>query len=216
MAEWSLALEERINKLKSFILRSTKWLTEKVESEVMDLGWNEQPTPESMEVTPEWLKGVMKAFQDWLDKVSDRVSQVTAETDEQAIQFAGLGFWLSRELNAWLVLRMPDYHCGLVVDVHTVIEHIQAAIAGTDSISMFDKLYKLKIKTLADGLAMKSFEVKVPRYFSQALVHKVVKHDTKPLALLMNEMLPFQAFKLGSRKSCKPSVRPIRKTLTKH
>jgi hypothetical protein len=42
---------------------------------------------------------------------------------------------------------------------------------------MSDKLFKLKIKTLADGLAMKSFESKVPRYFSQSSVHKVVKHD---------------------------------------
>jgi hypothetical protein len=30
---------------------------------------------------------------------------------------------------------------------------------------------------LADGLAMTSFEAKVTRYFSQSLVHKVVKHD---------------------------------------
>jgi hypothetical protein len=43
---------------------------------------------------------------------------------------------------------------------------------------MSNKLFKLKIKTLADGLAMKSFETKVPRYFSQSSVHKVVKHDT--------------------------------------
>jgi hypothetical protein len=42
---------------------------------------------------------------------------------------------------------------------------------------MLEKLFKLKIKTLADGLAMKSFETKVPRYFSQSSVHKVVKHD---------------------------------------
>jgi hypothetical protein len=58
---------------------------------------------------------------------------------------------------------MPDHHCGLVVDIHMVMENIQAAIAGQDSISMLEKLFKLKIQTLADGLAMKSFETKVPR-----------------------------------------------------
>jgi hypothetical protein len=72
---------------------------------------------------------------------------------------------------------MPDHHCGLVVDLHMVMEHIQAAIAGQDSISRLEKLFKLKIKTLADGLAMTSFETKVPWYFSQISVHKVVKHD---------------------------------------
>jgi hypothetical protein len=32
---------------------------------------------------PEWTEEVMKGFKTRLDKVSDRVSQVTAETDEK-------------------------------------------------------------------------------------------------------------------------------------
>jgi hypothetical protein len=73
---------------------------------------------------------------------------------------------------------MPDHHCGLVVDVHMVMEHIQqTTITGQDMITMLEKLFKLKIKTLPDCMAMKSFETKVPWYFSQSSVHNVVKHD---------------------------------------
>jgi hypothetical protein len=72
---------------------------------------------------------------------------------------------------------MPDHHCGLIVDVHMVMEHVQSSIAGQDSIGRLEKIFKLKIKTLADGLAMSSFEAKIPRYFSQTTVHKVVKAD---------------------------------------
>jgi hypothetical protein len=72
---------------------------------------------------------------------------------------------------------MPAHPCGLIVDVHMVMEHIQATISGQDSLGRLEKLYKLKIRTLADGLAMTSFETKVPRYFSLSSVHKVVKQD---------------------------------------
>jgi hypothetical protein len=177
LTDRALAVDERINKLKSFIVQSTKRMSEKIEMEFLDIGWNDKPPPKPEDKKPEWFEDVMKGFESRLDKVTDRVAQVTAETDENAIRFAGLGFQSSKESNAWLVLNMPDHHCGLVVDVHMVMEHIQAAITGTDSISMSDTLFKLKIKTLADGLAMKSFETKVPRYFSQSSVHKVVKHD---------------------------------------
>jgi hypothetical protein len=64
-----------------------------------------------------------------------------------------------------------------VVDVHMVMEHVHACISGQDSIGRLEKLFKLKIKTLADGIAMTSFETKIPRYFSAAATHKVVKQD---------------------------------------
>jgi hypothetical protein len=40
-----------------------------------------------------------------------------------------------------------------------------------------ESLSKLKIKTMADGIAMTSFEQKIPRFFKKAAVHKVVKDD---------------------------------------
>jgi hypothetical protein len=43
MAERALALEERINKVKSFVVRSTKRMNEKIEMEVMDIGWDAKP-----------------------------------------------------------------------------------------------------------------------------------------------------------------------------
>jgi hypothetical protein len=72
---------------------------------------------------------------------------------------------------------MPKHHCGLVVDIHIVIEHVHFCISGQDSIGQMDKSFKFKIKTLADAIAMTSFETKIPRYFSQSSAHKVVKQD---------------------------------------
>jgi hypothetical protein len=115
----------------------------------------------------------MKNFELRLEGNSTRIARLTADTDEQAIRFSGLGF----QANAWLVINMPSHQCGMIVDVHMVMEHIQATISGKDSLGQLEKLYKLKIGTLADGLAMTSFEAKVPRYFLLLSVHKVVKQD---------------------------------------
>jgi hypothetical protein len=109
--------------------------------------------------------------------MSTRVSKITAQTDEAAIRFAGLGFRSPKESNAWLVLKMPDHNCGLVVDIHMVMEHVWASIGSKDSITLLEKLLKLKIKTLADGLAMTSFDNQVPRFFSKATGHKVIRAD---------------------------------------
>jgi hypothetical protein len=79
----------------------------------------------------------------------------------------------------WLVINMSDHHCSLVVNVHMVMENLQASFIGQDSIGHLENMFKLKIKMLADGLDMTSFDARnVPQYFLHASVHKVVKHNT--------------------------------------
>jgi hypothetical protein len=180
LTDRSSAIEERVNKLKSFIIRSTKHLAEKIESEVVNMGLNDAGDATvglSDFVKPDWFLEVMKKMEGKIDKVSEGLARVTAETDDQAIRFAGLGFRSSKDSNAWLMTHMPEHHCGLLVDVHMVMEHVQSSITGTDTINMLEKLFKLKLKTLADGTAMKSYERKIPRFFSQVSAHKVIKND---------------------------------------
>jgi hypothetical protein len=97
---------------------------------------------------------VIKLFESRIEDLSTRLLKVTAETDEQAVRFAGLGFRSSREANVWLVCHLLAHHCGLIVDIHVVLEHIQVQSFGQDSIKTLESLIKLKIKTMADGLAM--------------------------------------------------------------
>ena len=176
----STALEQRINTLKSFIIKSTKHLTNKIDTEVSNIGWNESGAAAGAlteSVQPDWFLDVVKSMEVKISKVSEGLARVTAESDDQAIRFAGLGFRSSKESNAWLITHMPEHHCGMLVDVHMVMEHVQSSITGTDTINMLEKLFKLKLQTLADGMAMKSYERKIPRFFSQASAHKVIKHD---------------------------------------
>jgi hypothetical protein len=144
--ERSAALEDRINTLKSFIVRSTKHLADKIDSEVANIGWNDtgaNQTNTTATVKPDWFLEVMKSMEGKICKVSEGLACVTADNDDQAIRFAGLGFRSSKESSAWLVTHMPKHHCGLLVDVHIVMEHIQSSITGTGTINMLEKLFKL-------------------------------------------------------------------------
>lgn len=73
---------------------------------------------------------------------------------------------------------MPDHHCSLVVVMHMVMEHVRMYISCKDLIGHLEKQFKLKIKTLVNGIAMTLFETKIYWYFSAAAsTHKVVKHN---------------------------------------
>jgi hypothetical protein len=192
VSQKTAALETRINKIKSFALKSTKHLQGLIDDQLQDADLdadlrtgppvtpvkNSRGSGESdAESKPVWVSEVIQSFEARIEGLSTRLSKVTADTDEQAIRFAGLGFRSMREANAWLMIHMPEHHCGLIVDVHIVFEHIQVQSFGQDSIKALESLFKLKIKTMADGIAMTSFEQKLPRFFKKSTAHKVVKDD---------------------------------------
>ena len=191
VAKKTAALEIRINKIKAFALKSTKHLQQCIDDKFEDfdlehfdgskaakqLPGSEFEPPSADDLKPEWVEDIIKSFESRIEDLTTRVSKVTADNDEQAIRFAGLGFRSIREASAWLAIYMPDHHCGLIVDVHTVMEHIQVQSFGQDSIKTLESLIKLKIKTMADALAMTAFEQKIPRFFKKASSHKVIKDD---------------------------------------
>ncbi len=181
----TLALDSRLSKIKNFALQSSMKLNGRIDAE-MD-AWTFGKKPEA-DATPDWSSEAIKDFEDRLEDMSSRLSNVTAETDETSIRFAGLGFRSSREANAWLMIHLPDHPCGLIVDVHIVMEHVSASLSSNEIISRLEKQVKLKVPTLADGLAMSSFQNAVPRFFSKAGAHKVIKND----ASYFNEIASFE------------------------
>lgn len=59
-----------------------------------------------------------------------------------------------------------------------VLEHVQRAIYREDSLKQLESLYnKLKIDTIAQGLAIMSCKVKCPKIFDKKSTQRVVKDD---------------------------------------
>ena len=65
-----------------------------------------------------------------------------------------------------------------MVDFHTVMEHVHHQITGIDSLSSLGKLYKLKLSTISESLAMTSFETTDPRFLTASGAHCVVNSES--------------------------------------
>ena len=80
----------------------------------------------------------------------------------------------------WIKTNIAIYDVGLIVDHHTVMEHILSALEGEDFINSFLKIHTLKIETITQGLAMINFERPVPKFLSSGYV-RVIKDNSSYL-----------------------------------
>jgi hypothetical protein len=112
-----------------------------------------------------------------VNQLESKLNGLVAKRDERAIQFSGLGFQSMKESNAWLEMELRHHQSGLVVDVHMVFEHVYYSVNGINTIGMLEKLYKIKVLCIADGVAMTSFDAKTPKFFSKIKGHHVLKLD---------------------------------------
>jgi hypothetical protein len=100
---------------------------------------------------------------------------VISKGNEKAISFSGLGFQSIEESNAWLETELIRHPSGLIIDVHMVFEHIYSSLKGIDTIGTMEKNYKIKVTSIADSVAMASFDAKTPKFFCKFQSHMVLK-----------------------------------------
>ena len=69
----------------------------------------------------------------------------------------------------------PTARFGLVIDFHTMMEHIYQNIKGIDALTRLEKVHKIQVGSNSEAVAISSFEFMVPRFFSKTRDHKVYK-----------------------------------------
>jgi hypothetical protein len=106
-----------------------------------------------------------------------KVGKLLAKGDDLAIKFSGLGFTKPTDANSWLEKELPHHPSGLIVDAHMVFERIFYNMDNSDTLQRLQQCYKIKVTTIADGVAITSFDSKMPKFFSRSHGHKVVKSD---------------------------------------
>ena len=110
-----------------------------------------------------------------VDNLEARLTNMDSKGD--CIKFHSLGFNSKQDADAWLELHVPNGNFGLVVDFHTLMEHIHHSITGVDALKQLQNVYKLKMKTLSEALSVGSFEVLVPRFLSSSGMHMVIDNQ---------------------------------------
>jgi hypothetical protein len=86
---------------------------------------------------------VISTFEGRVNGLENKVQQISADSDETAIKFAGLGFRSQKETAAWCKMAIPHDNCGLIIDAHMVLEHVNAAIEGQETITRLEKLRRV-------------------------------------------------------------------------
>jgi hypothetical protein len=87
---------------------------------------------------PDWASEVNSTFEGRVNGLENKVQQISAESDETATKFAGLGFGSQKETAAWCKIAILHQNCGLIVDAHMVLEHVNAAIEGQETITRLE------------------------------------------------------------------------------
>lgn len=112
----------------------------------------------------EFLEAVKK-----LGVVEGHVKKLLTGNDGEAIQFFNLGFNDVGSSDQWVGTHKPGY--GYVVDVHLVFEHVfgQTSQEQVGTMDQLQQINKMKLTNLAQSLAIRSFEKRLPKYLMKPL-----------------------------------------------
>jgi hypothetical protein len=116
-------------------------------------------------------------IEECLNLLDIKVGKLFAKGNNVSIKFSGLGVTKPPDANSWLEKELPRHPAGLIVDAHMVFERMFYSMDNTDTLARLQQCYKIKVTTIADGVAITSFDSKIPKFFSRSHGHKVVKTD---------------------------------------
>ena len=81
-------------------------------------------------------------------------------------------------MKAWIEKNIEVEVAGLIVDVHTVLEYIFFSMLYKNFLESFMRIHKLHISTLAQGLAMTSYEKPIAKFLSSGVVRVVRNNES--------------------------------------
>jgi hypothetical protein len=130
------------------------------------------PTPTAKTLQNSFMVDLQKR----VNKMSGEIQNLRSDRKATSIKFAGLGFNSLQQASAWLEANIPTIHADLIVDPHTVFEHIYAEEKGDDFFKKFERVHKLQILMPQQGYAMTSFQQAMPKSFYSAGTRVVRDH----------------------------------------
>jgi hypothetical protein len=126
----------------------------------------------------------VESLKEEVQELRAELKKMNAENKPHVVKFGGLNLDSLSSATAWISLHVAVDDVGLVVDPHTVFEHIFANLSGGEFLKNFERVHKLEISTLAQGYSMSSFEQPIPKLFSKAGT-TVIKDDSSYLSRIV-------------------------------
>jgi hypothetical protein len=108
------------------------------------------------------------ALEEEIKGMRGELLQINTESKPHVVKFAGLNLDSLTKARYWISTHMASKDNGLVVDPHTVFEHIYANVSGGGFLKIFERVHKLNISMLAQGYSMLSFKQAIPKVLLKA------------------------------------------------
>ena len=109
-----------------------------------------------------------------LGQALTRVEKLENGESTGSVSYGGVEWDDPDDAGKWLREHLSIEDAGLIVDPHTVMEHVFGAVSSGKFLDQFQKLYKLQIDNIAQGYSMTSYENAIPKFFGSGRV-KVIK-----------------------------------------
>ena len=174
------AIKLNVEFVKNTLVNVARSLKEQISTNVQNIAYLEKSTSSRSNILSsdnalEDLSTDFRELQVQVETLDAKMNNIDNKGD--VIKFHSLNFISKDEASAWLEHNVPSGNFGLVVDFHTLMEHIHHSITGVDSLKQLQNVYKLKMKTLSEALSVASFEIPMPRFFSCSGRHVVIDNQ---------------------------------------
>lgn len=130
------------------------------------------PPTKSSHLTPDF-----EMWKDLVTAMGKKVLKLEQGEKSGSVHYGGVSFEGPGDAKAWVQTQIDLADVGYIVDPHTVLEHVYASLVGEDFLKTFEKLHKLQVETLSQGLMMSSYQQPIPKLFSSGK-NKVIKEDS--------------------------------------
>jgi hypothetical protein len=124
---------------------TTHLLSEAIHSLGSKIDGKHSPSASITNSTGVLSSGIAIDIQERVNKLSGEIENLRSNKKMISIKFAGLGFDSPQKANAWLMANVAPSDVGLIVDPHTVLEHVYAEENGDDFFMSFERVHKLQI-----------------------------------------------------------------------
>jgi hypothetical protein len=123
----------------------------------------------------DYIDAEIDVVRNMMGVMNRKIDAVIADNHQDAVKFNGFGFRRVEEAKAWVEANLPDHKFGLIVDVHMVFEHIHSSTAMT--VTTLQQLAKIQMRDMSQGVAVSSFDQRIPKLLSDSSSYVVVKTE---------------------------------------
>ena len=176
-------LTTKVQAIENYLLKATQALKKEVEierSRIDLIQCNYSINPANNIICHALKFDTGAVLETCINGIKGIVYSLKAAADTQAIKTGSLDFRSSKESDAWLEKNHPGDEFEVVLDFHTVMEHVYSSLYSNDIIKNMERVYKLGLATMHQALAITSFEVRLPRFLCKVTGFQVVKGDASP------------------------------------